>query len=557
MSTNASQPTPFHRLSAHKLAWWLAGPIAAIVVASALTAAWIVHHSAKRIDEVQAANDARLAHTAFSAVTESTHSAANDYARWDEIYDQFEGTVDLEWATNNLGPNFESSFKATYTFVIQADGALRYASIPIDGKQVQLTQSNAPELAQYRLDDLKRAATRLVKTAQNDPDSFLEGFILFQGVPAFVAIRPILPLSAKRVETDKPKNALIVIKAFDAQLVASISKSYGLNKLTVGAAYTIALPQLAGADANLGARWTPARQGAQFSSEAATILVPVGAAALILMALTAIGWWRAVGSIRAAELQALEERARSVQDTARAKSLFVANMSHELRTPLNAIIGFSEVIKEQMLGPLHQPKYVEYANDVHSSGQHLLGIVNNILTLSKIEAQQQRIHIENVSVTGAVSDALRMITPDATKRRVRIETAFDGAPVARADVQALVQITINLLSNAVKFSPAGSTVSLKVFGRDGAIVLTVEDQGCGIPEETLAQLGRPFTQAEDPYRRNYQGTGLGLSICFALARQMNGELRIESQAGKGTKGTLVLPGVASAQDDGAHANRAA
>lgn len=542
---------PLQRLSAHKLALWLAGPVAAIVVVAILGAAWVVTTSAAQIDNVQAANERKLLQTAITALSNSVARTSADYAFWDETYDAMaaEGPVDLDWTEKNLGPYLAKTYGLTHFFVFDRRGEIRYASVLHGEGQKQLRDAAAPEIASLDLTALRASAKRLLAGPQK-PETHAQGFVEIGGDPAFAVVRPIFPDSVERTPKDGASHALVILKTLDVAVVQEMSESYGLKGLRLGPGFQVALSPLNGDTPVTGFSWTTNKLGAKFARDNAETLLPLGISAVILMVLAGAGWWRAVASIRNAEIQALSDRARSVQETSRAKSLFVANMSHELRTPLNAIIGFSEVIKGQMFGPLNQPKYVEYAADIHASGAHLLGIVNNILTLSKIEAQQQRINIEDVGVADVVSEALRMCRPDAAKRKVTIESHFDGAPVARADPQALTQIAVNLLSNAIKFSEPQSQVRLNVTAANGAVTLTVQDTGCGIPPETLTHLGRPFTQAEDPYRRNYQGTGLGLSISFALAREMNGELRIESQVDQGTTATLTLP-LTAAQENAA------
>lgn len=156
---------PQQRLSAKGLALWLAVPISTIIVLFVVTATWLVSHTASLIDEHQTRNEKILAKTAFALASESVHRAAMDYAQWDETYDQFEKSVDLKWAVDNLGPNFESSFGATHTFVFRRDGAVRYASLPAGGKQVQYAGGDAPEVSKLQLDELKLAAMRTISAA--------------------------------------------------------------------------------------------------------------------------------------------------------------------------------------------------------------------------------------------------------------------------------------------------------------------------------------------------------------------------------------------------------
>jgi len=217
-------------------------------------------------------------------------------------------------------------------------------------------------------------------------------------------------------------------------------------------------------------------------------------------------------------------------------------MSHELRTPLNAIIGFSEMLTNQLFGPLGHRKYSEYAEDVLASGRHLLAIVNDILLMSKLDAKKQEYKIGAVPIDAVVKETIMLVCGDAAKRGITIEyKGADGCTVF-ADRQALKQVVINLLSNAVKFSFADTSVEVSIsVGPDKDIVeLRVSDRGCGMSKELLQKLGQPFTQASHAYIRNNQGTGLGLSICYALAAGFGGALEFESAENVGTIATLRL-----------------
>jgi len=212
-------------------------------------------------------------------------------------------------------------------------------------------------------------------------------------------------------------------------------------------------------------------------------------------------------------------------------------MTHELRTPLNAVIGFSELMSKEAFGPITVPKYKEYALDIVTSGHHLLGIVNNILLFSKMEARRQDMEIVSLDLEHAVSDVARIMQIEADRRRIRLIKAPFPAPVTiDADPQALKQILFNVIGNAIKFSRPGSDVVLKPAGttQSGAYALQVIDHGCGIPKKTLSQLGSAFVQADNSFTRKHQGTGLGLAISIGLAESMGAMVEIESTENVGT-----------------------
>ncbi|HXO00939.1 MAG TPA: ATP-binding protein [Stellaceae bacterium] len=227
----------------------------------------------------------------------------------------------------------------------------------------------------------------------------------------------------------------------------------------------------------------------------------------------------------------------------RAKTDFLANMSHELRTPLNAIIGFSEILSRQHLGRLENPRYLEYAHDIHSSGQHLLSIINDVLDMSKIEAGKLDIHDEEISVRSLLGGALRMVRERAREQRVEIACeVVDPDHVIVGDERALKQCLLNLLSNAIKFSEPGRTITITAsIDAVGRSLLTIADQGIGMSDAELERALQPFGQANTSTTRAYGGTGLGLPITQGLVEAHGGTMSITSSPGQGTRVSVILP----------------
>ncbi|TJV04097.1 MAG: PAS domain S-box protein [Mesorhizobium sp.] len=225
----------------------------------------------------------------------------------------------------------------------------------------------------------------------------------------------------------------------------------------------------------------------------------------------------------------------------RAKSEFLANMSHELRTPLNAIIGFSELMEQGLFGPLGSARYEEYATDINSSGKYLLGVINDILDMSKIEAGQFSLDQEQIDLGPLISETVRVVSLQAAQKAITVETRIADALTLFADRRAIKQIVINLLSNAVKFTGQGGHISVRARNTSGALVLTIEDNGCGIPKEALGKLGRPFEQVQNQFSKNHAGSGLGLAISRSLAELQGGALKIRSTEGVGTIVSVRIP----------------
>jgi signal transduction histidine kinase len=237
--------------------------------------------------------------------------------------------------------------------------------------------------------------------------------------------------------------------------------------------------------------------------------------------------------------------AKSRADAANlAKSTFLANMSHELRTPLNAIIGFSEMMSIRMHGPLGSERYDGYAIDILNSGRWLLGLINDVLDISKIEAGRMTLIPQSVRLSDAVADSCRIIMTEVERRQLRLaQSVHPDLPPARVDPRAIRQVIANLLSNAAKFTESGGHI--KVSARQdpsGWLELTVADSGVGIAAEDLARVQRPFEQAgSELIRRSQQGTGLGLPIARSLIELSGGGFRLDSEIGSGTRVTIRLP----------------
>ncbi|CAK0777852.1 two-component system, cell cycle sensor histidine kinase PleC [uncultured Gammaproteobacteria bacterium] len=226
----------------------------------------------------------------------------------------------------------------------------------------------------------------------------------------------------------------------------------------------------------------------------------------------------------------------------RSKGEFLANMSHELRTPLNAIIGFSEILAMEMFGPL-SPRYVEYASTIFDSGQHLLGIINDLLDMSRIDAGMFELSEEPVDVVAVVSSCLSMVKARADNVGVELVSEVGvSLPYLVADRRAVMQILLNLLSNAIKFTPRGGRVMVVAAKLEsGELTLSVSDTGIGIAGEVLPHIFEPFQQADSRLSRKHEGTGLGLSISKNLMELHGGALDLASEPGQGTTATMRFP----------------
>ena len=238
-----------------------------------------------------------------------------------------------------------------------------------------------------------------------------------------------------------------------------------------------------------------------------------------------------------------DESRRRAEEANLAKSRFLATMSHELRTPLNAILGFSEIMMNEVLGPMENATYREYVGDIHSSGQHLLNLINEILDLSRIEAGRYELNEEPVNLVGVVEECHRLLQLRARNKNITIVDQFEtGMPRLWADERAVRQVILNLLSNAIKFTPSGGEIVLKVgWTPSGGQYVSVRDNGPGIPPEEIPIVLSTFGQGSIAIKSAEQGAGLGLPIVQALMRMHDGSFELTSKLREGTEAIASFP----------------
>ncbi len=516
----------------------LAVLVVAIVAIAAGLLATLLQASAERLDRQQLVSEKVIVRSVVKRQLAKLEANVRDYALWDDMYDRFQRGADPRWDVENLGRYGTVTFQLDHVLVVATDGRIVYSygakadgPVPISEFDYQRLQAlSVPLIADGRAGRL-RAVT---------------GVVEFLGEPQFVAMHPIVPSSLKRrARGDQASFALVYMKTIDSAYLATVAEDFRLGGLAVPmSGWMDPLHGPAGMAPTYGLTWNSSPGGKQFVSDSTSMLLTVAPVVAAMLIALAFGWVAVINQARDAEMRSVQAQVEAAEETSRAKSLFIANMSHEFRTPLNAVNGLSELIKNDTLDLGVPDKYKEYAGDILASGQHLLRIVNNLLLFSKIEARQHQASIEAVSLAEEVTSTYRMLRVLAEQRGVQLTCQYIPPSVlVTADRQALVQIVVNVVGNALKFSPANTHVSVEfsVMRELGLCDLRVVDQGCGIPEKVLHQLGQPFVQADGVYARREQGTGLGLAICLKLATQMGARLTIDSVEGKGTTVSLRLP----------------
>jgi signal transduction histidine kinase len=217
-------------------------------------------------------------------------------------------------------------------------------------------------------------------------------------------------------------------------------------------------------------------------------------------------------------------------------------MSHELRTPLNAVIGFSEVLLERIFGELNE-KQDDYLKDIHSSGKHLLSLINDILDLSKIEAGRMELDAETFDAAASLANAMTLVRERANRHSIRLDLEVDPqVGEFRADERKFKQILLNLLSNAVKFTPDGGQIVTRARLVEGALEVSVSDTGIGIAQQDQQAVFEEFRQVGRDYTTKHEGTGLGLALTKRFVELHGGSIRVDSEPGKGSTFTFILPG---------------
>ena len=416
---------------------------------------FLLRSSAARLDAAQQEAESRLAHSVITTRQTVLEKNVADYASWDEMYDHSSKLIGPQWAKENLGPYSVGAFGLSRLLILGADGSIKYSFSTDRGENDALTEREATQLKTW-------AHLVLVKWQPGVFKGF-SGVMPISSRPYLVALAPISVSSERRLaQGQTPASVLIFARELDGSVLGKLGSDFGLKNLrvTTSASGLLPLNGLEDAPSQFSLMWDQAQTGTQFYADAIPSIILVGVAVIAMFVILGFGWAMIIGRIRKTEIRAL-----IAEDTSKSKSLFIANMSHELRTPLNAIIGFSELISKEMFGALSIPKYKEYAGDIYSSGNHLLGVVNNLLMFSKMEAGQHRIATEPLCLEEEVSGVARVMRIEAEKRSIRIvQAVIPKTVIVSADQQSLRQVLFNVIGNAVKFSEADSEVLIEAGG---------------------------------------------------------------------------------------------
>lgn len=239
--------------------------------------------------------------------------------------------------------------------------------------------------------------------------------------------------------------------------------------------------------------------------------------------------------------ETIEKQHKKLIELDKTKTAFLANISHELRTPLNAIIGFSQALSYKIFGELNK-KQEEYVKDIHISGLHLLGMINEILDLSKIESKAMKISLSELSPAIVIQEAINILSPLSEQKAIKVDFINQSVKNIMADYQKLQQILFNLLSNAIKFTPEGGNITIKIYEDDKDFILEVKDTGVGIDKKYHNKIFTKFVHLNNLYTKGQSSTGLGLTITKELVKLHKGKITLESTVNKGSTFKVRLKG---------------
>lgn len=512
-------------------------PVVLLLLLAAALNGFLIGRIGETLDEKQLTAQSQSVASIMKRLRLRLESFAGDYAWWDQFYLAARDGHAQVWGDENLGATAAGSWGASSTFIFDERGKVLYA-FSTDGGDAAAHMASEGTIA-----NLRRAALSLPE--RENVNQAASTFALIDGKAYIIAASVIVPVNETlRAEPRRPRNVFVAVSPVAEAAFPQMAEDFGITDMSFikGAApvegAAVPLEDIDGRRIGHLA-WHPPSQLEAFMAGywpwAAGLLLAM-CAALAFLSIR----WRAMIH----RLVQVSVSAKAAEAASSAKSSFIANMSHELRTPLNAIIGFSEIMANESFGPHGVRKYKEYSADILHSGTHLLEVINDILSLARIEAGKHQVSVAPCPVDAPAQDAARMLEGLAAARGVQLTVKREHLWIeAMADPTALRQCLINLISNALKFTPAKGRVTVSWSERrlDGTVEIAVADTGPGIPAEKLPLLGTPFYQVSDNQAANGGGSGLGLSIVRGLVAAMNGTMTIDSEVGHGTSVRIRLP----------------
>ncbi len=523
----------------------------ALVAVVLLSVAALLAEGSRRLDDLKVREDRFLIANAIDRISTRIVSDMTTVTVWDQAYRNLRPGGDIKWADAEIGSFFANNRGYDRTVAIDAQDRPFYAWV---GKQREAPQGQA----QFVADALplvhalraNEAAHSLYhpKVEPTDPTlgETAKGIVVSEGKRYLIGASLVTPSNPQATHQSGPEVMVLTAQALDSRVLYSLHRMQVDAPRIVEATQAIAsVPFVDVQGRDVGSViWTPQHKGIAALRSA----LPAISLGLVLFALVmaVLGWqmWRVVRELDAYELaheaavRDLEEARDRAESANVAKSQFLANMSHEIRTPLNGILGMAQVLS---IGSLPNEAR-EKVQVIRNSGETLLGLLNDVLDLSKIEAGRMEVDVTTFELTVAVAGATRAFADAASRKGVAfvVDIASDVEGVWKGDAGKLRQVLGNLASNAVKFTNEGE-VRLSILRSRAGVTVIVTDTGVGIPGPQLAQLFQRFSQVDPSATRKFGGTGLGLAICRELVELMGGMIAVSSVVGRGSTFKAELP----------------
>jgi signal transduction histidine kinase len=511
---------------------------AAFVIVLTIAAAGILacmQHVANAQNRTSIDTQQQIAGSLIDSLLSSLASNVSAETYWQEAYQSTTVKWDQAWVDWEYG-GYLKSLDVPIGLVYSADGVLKF----------RYEDAAVKSLAQDRLNQsasLHELLDAVVRRAPQTPPAVSRGFLSIDGTLFYGAAAYVTPEHGAITDDPSRRYVLVFLREMVPSRYTGIARYIHTSGFEITGPQAkipgkVALPlQSTGGRVMAQLWWTPYQPGSALLATMVPVAIGIFAILGIVLILILRKWQALTANAYAANARAL-----AAQEENRAKSAFLGSLSHELRTPLNAIIGFSDVIKQELLGPVGVAQYKDYIKHIHSSGNHLLRIVNDLLEMVRLENK-------GVSVSCAMADAREIIEETCTMLQIQADDKGISLvrPVAPAlskayfDRHALLRVLINIVSNALKFTLPGGEVAILLEADEEYLSIIVRDNGIGIMAKDLERLGNPFTQVGDHHSRGHQGTGLGLSISKRLVQLMNGKLSIASTFGEGTTVSVKVP----------------
>jgi signal transduction histidine kinase len=540
------------------------------------------------LNDLDRTSQRHLAQTALMLERDRISSHASEYSWWDVATKSLFPVPDLDWIAENIGEHAQQNLDIDFTLVISRDDKIQIALRDTRPATVDPEFIRNPDI---------QALIHSARKSPMDPIVGASGFGLFDGQVYIFGVAPFSPENPDEGAPPDPRRPVLIFgRRMDAKFLEAQGLHFGFKDLRLAPPTSVS-HHLITSPTNVplaGLTWKIRASGTELT---ARLIVP---AIVVLTILAVLAWYflrraqamsealvrasdvtvRQNDQLRVSEAEAvrsqeLAEQASTEKDQAlvslrqrneelliarqeamqasHAKTMFLASMSHELRTPLNAIIGFSEILKDERFGPLGTDRYVEYADNIRSSGAHLLSLINDVLDISKIEAGKMTLEPELVVVDDLCAGTLKLFREQAHSGRIALSFASTPPDITiEADPRALRQILVNLISNALKFTRPGDEISVRAAreptevgeGVESQVKIVVADSGIGIPEEFQNAVFLPFNQGGGS-SDNEGGTGLGLALVKSLTELHGGHVALNSVQGQGTTVAVHLPLVAA------------